>query len=135
MIRTHPFSTWPLHVKLFTEEVVQYWNTLAFSSPLLSAYQQHNHCHNSDDNNPASGDEFTKGKQHPNQGLYELLFPPGFTCSVELEGVDGASGIQGSGRRGPLCITDGKCCVFMTSVLESSKFHCSGYDWFPSVII
>ena len=34
--------------------------------------------------------------------------PPGFTCTLELEGVDGKSGHIGSGRRGPISINDGK---------------------------
>ncbi|KXN90151.1 Structure-specific endonuclease subunit slx1 [Leucoagaricus sp. SymC.cos] len=34
MIRTYPFSTWPLHVKLFTEEAVQCWNKLTSTSPI-----------------------------------------------------------------------------------------------------
>ncbi|KAF8813687.1 hypothetical protein BYT27DRAFT_7083185, partial [Phlegmacium glaucopus] len=32
--------------------------------------------------------------------------PPGFTCTLELEGVDGKSGHVGSGRRGPITIND-----------------------------
>ena len=34
--------------------------------------------------------------------------PPGFTCTLELEGVDGKSGYVGSGRQGPISIDDGK---------------------------
>ena len=64
MISKHPFNTWPLHVKLFTEEAVQCWK--AFANAL----------------------------------------PPGFTCSVELEGVDGKSGHPGSGRQGPIDVDD-----------------------------
>ena len=33
--------------------------------------------------------------------------PRGFTCQVELEGVDGKSGSVGSGRKGPIDVTDG----------------------------
>lgn len=33
--------------------------------------------------------------------------PPGFTCAVELEGVDGKSGHPGSGRTGPIAADDG----------------------------
>lgn len=38
------------------------------------------------------------------------LLPPGFTYSIELEGVDGkkASTNVGSGRTGPIDISDGK---------------------------
>ncbi|KAF8972892.1 hypothetical protein BDZ97DRAFT_1649124, partial [Flammula alnicola] len=32
--------------------------------------------------------------------------PPGFTCAVELEGVDGKSGLPGSGRQGPISVDD-----------------------------
>ncbi|KAF9484519.1 hypothetical protein BDN70DRAFT_127777 [Pholiota conissans] len=35
-----------------------------------------------------------------------LPLPPGFTCSVELEGVDGKSGHPGSGRIGPMAADD-----------------------------
>lgn len=34
--------------------------------------------------------------------------PLGFTCSVELEGVDGKSGIVGLGRQGPISVKDGR---------------------------
>lgn len=37
-----------------------------------------------------------------------LPLPPGFTCSVELEGVDGKSADPGSGRKGPILVTDGE---------------------------
>jgi len=67
MISKHPFNTWPLHVKLFTEEAVQCWRAFAHIEPPL---------------------------------------PPGFTCSVELEGVDGKSGHRGSGRQGPIAVND-----------------------------
>ncbi|KAF8904362.1 hypothetical protein CPB84DRAFT_1677351 [Gymnopilus junonius] len=73
MISRHPFNTWPLHVKLFTEEAAQYWRAAEDSLPL----------------------------------------PPGFTCSVELEGVDGKSGLPGSGRQGPIIVDDSE----FTSVL------------------
>jgi hypothetical protein len=36
-----------------------------------------------------------------------LSLPPGFTCRVELEGVNGKSGLIGSGRKGPIDVTDG----------------------------
>jgi len=73
MISKHPFNTWPLHVKLFTEEAVQCWKAFANVDPPL---------------------------------------PPGFTCSVELEGVDGKSGHPGSGRQGPIDIDDGGLFLF-----------------------
>jgi structure-specific endonuclease subunit SLX1 len=34
--------------------------------------------------------------------------PKGFTRVVELEGVDGKSGVEGSGRVGPIDVTDGR---------------------------
>jgi hypothetical protein len=73
MISKHPFNTWPLHVKLFTEEAVQCWKAFANADPPL---------------------------------------PPGFTCSVELEGVDGKSGHPGSGRQGPIDVDDGRPFLF-----------------------
>ncbi|GJJ16289.1 hypothetical protein Clacol_010585 [Clathrus columnatus] len=69
MIMSPPYSSWPLHVKLFTTEAVKHWNFIRSSQP-----------------NP---------------------LPPGFTCTVELEGVDGKSGDVGSGRSGPIDVTDG----------------------------
>ncbi|KDQ27950.1 hypothetical protein PLEOSDRAFT_173769 [Pleurotus ostreatus PC15] len=68
MISTHPYNTWPLHVKLFTNEAVTHWNDAA-AHATLDALQ-------------------------------------GFTCSVELEGVDGKSGKSGSGRQGPIGAND-----------------------------
>ncbi|KAJ3571004.1 hypothetical protein NP233_g4044 [Leucocoprinus birnbaumii] len=106
LIRTHPFSTWPLHVKLFTEDATQCWNELAYTSPFVSAYQYQSQSHNPDGNNHSLGDEKIEGQMFSSQQSYGQLFPPGFTCSVELEGVDGCSGIKGSGRVGPVPITD-----------------------------
>ncbi|KAF7375948.1 Structure-specific endonuclease subunit SLX1 [Mycena sanguinolenta] len=68
MLSTHPWSTWPLHVKLFTDVAVKGWN--------------------------AANDKCA------------VPLPLGFTCAVELEGVDGKSGQTGSGRHGPLKIDD-----------------------------
>lgn len=70
MISNHPYSTWPLHVKLFTKEAVACWTNAT-----------------KDDNS--------------------FPLPPGFTCSIELEGVDGKSGHLGSGRTGPINVKDG----------------------------
>ncbi|KAJ7128931.1 hypothetical protein C8R43DRAFT_685516 [Mycena crocata] len=69
MLSTHPWSAWPLHVKLFTDAALKGWKT-ANAKP----------------------------------GTPPL--PPGFTCVVELEGVDGKSGQDGSGRQGPLLVDD-----------------------------
>lgn len=68
MLRTRPYNTWPLHVKLFTQEAVEYWDESISKLP------------------------------------EEAL--PGFTASVELEGVDGLSGNVGSGREGPIDVMD-----------------------------
>jgi structure-specific endonuclease subunit SLX1 len=35
--------------------------------------------------------------------------PHGCTVAVELEGVDGKSGVPGSGRTGPIDVTDSQC--------------------------
>lgn len=111
MIRTHPFSTWPLHVKLFTEEAVRCWDALTSVSPSFSSSVLPR-SDTSDGENCAFGNEFTKQYEQlqTQRQRYGSLFPPGFTCSVELEGVDGSSGLQGAGREGTLCITDGGYC-------------------------
>lgn len=48
--------------------------------------------------------------------------PPGFTCTVELEGVDGKSGRAGSGRQGPISVTDGKPLPSISSHLTLIPF-------------
>ncbi|KAJ7497074.1 hypothetical protein FB451DRAFT_1209980 [Mycena latifolia] len=68
MISVHPWSTWPLHVKLFTGAAVTGWK-------------------NADDRTMPP-------------------LPLGFTCAIELEGVDGKSGQVGSGRQGPISVDD-----------------------------
>lgn len=68
MVSSHPFNTWPLHVKLFTEEAAKLWE-----------------------------DVIAKGG----------ALPKGMTYTVELEGVDGKSNKPGSGRVGPIDVTDG----------------------------
>ncbi|KAH9485240.1 Structure-specific endonuclease subunit SLX1 [Psilocybe cubensis] len=47
-----------------------------------------------------------------------LPLPPGFTCSVELEGVDGRSGLRGSGRKGPISVDDAE---FTSEILSKSR--------------
>lgn len=71
MIASHPYNTWPLHVKVFTEEADKHWHLVA----------------------NASSSRFN--------------LPLGFTCTVELEGVDGKSGSKGSGRLGAIDVKDG----------------------------
>lgn len=73
MISSHPYNTWPLHVKAFTTEAHDAWKVAA------------------------SG---LKTSRSP--------LPPGFTITVELEGVDGKSGQPGTGRMGPIDVSDGK---------------------------
>lgn len=71
MVTHPPYTSWPLHAKLFTAEAVKLWDTF-----------------NKDSSVPA--------------------LPRGFTTQVELEGVDGKSGKAGSGRVGPLDVSDSK---------------------------
>ncbi|KAJ7072526.1 hypothetical protein C8F01DRAFT_250575 [Mycena amicta] len=78
MIATHPWSTWPLHVKLFTPAAVKGWTAAQKTTPPL---------------------------------------PQGFTYTVELEGVDGKSGVVGSGRDGPIIVDDAE---FTSALLAKS---------------
>ncbi|EPQ51778.1 hypothetical protein GLOTRDRAFT_80778, partial [Gloeophyllum trabeum ATCC 11539] len=71
MLASHPYSSWPLHVKLFTEEAAKAWNEVSRKID-------------------ANG----------------LPLPRGFTHATELEGVDGKSGLKGTGRTGPIDVTD-----------------------------
>jgi structure-specific endonuclease subunit SLX1 len=83
MLCTHPYSLWPLHVKLFTKEVAKAW-TECSSIP----------------------------KPRKGQTVHEVAAPPelpeGLAVSIELEGVDGKSGAKGSGRSGPISVSDGR---------------------------
>ncbi|EPT01956.1 hypothetical protein FOMPIDRAFT_1119107, partial [Fomitopsis schrenkii] len=69
MICSHPYNTWPLHVKFFTTEAEKAWN----------------------DSVRDSGNS---------------ALPQGFSCTLELEGVDGKSGDVGTGRKGPMDVND-----------------------------
>ncbi|KZT28272.1 hypothetical protein NEOLEDRAFT_1087264 [Neolentinus lepideus HHB14362 ss-1] len=73
MVASHPYTTWPLHVKLFTQDVLKAWTEASRKAD-------------------ADG----------------LPLPPGFTCVTEFEGVDGKTGMRGSGRYGPIDVTDGQ---------------------------
>ena len=42
------------------------------------------------------------------EAIPSQLLPPGMTLAEEYEGVDGKSGIRGSGRTRPIDVTDGK---------------------------
>ena len=70
MVSSHPYNTWPLNVKIFTEEAEKAW---------LNA-----------------------GKVPEMPPL-----PLGVNIVTELEGVDCQSGKLGSGRTGPIDVSDG----------------------------
>ena len=67
MLTVPPYNTWPLQVKLYSDEVHQLWKEVDRISPPL---------------------------------------PYRCTTSIELEGVDGQSGLKGSGRNGPIDVLD-----------------------------
>jgi structure-specific endonuclease subunit SLX1 len=67
MVANHPYTTWPLHVRFFTEEAERIWRECSASAASL---------------------------------------PPGFSTTIEVEGVDGKSGKTGTGRTGPIDVTD-----------------------------
>ena len=92
MIARHPFNTWPLHVKLFTEEAVKIW--VAASA----------------------------AKHAP-------AMPPGFICSIELEGVDGKSGLRGSGRKGPIAVKDGQIPCFVYESILAYLFSTAEFTY------
>ncbi|KAM5546135.1 hypothetical protein V8D89_000261 [Ganoderma adspersum] len=69
MVSSHPYNTWPLNVKIFTEEAEKAW---------LNA-----------------------GKVQEMPPL-----PLGVKVVTELEGVDGQTGKLGSGRTGPIDVSD-----------------------------
>lgn len=51
---------------------------------------------------------FTEDAAKPwTNALKTVVLPVGSSYSVELEGVDGQSGLPGSGRIGPIDVTDG----------------------------
>lgn len=62
-----------------------------------------------------------------------LPLPIGFTCSIELEGVDGKSGKTGSGRKGPLSVTDGECRSHPVSMRTLTRTRIS--EQFTSAIL
>lgn len=70
MLTSQHYSSWPLHVKLFTPEAVKHWEAIC------------------------------KSESNP--------LPLGLTFAIELEGVDGKSGQVGTGRAGPIDVTDGR---------------------------
>jgi structure-specific endonuclease subunit SLX1 len=104
MVRLFPFSKWPLHVKLFTEEAACYWIALASTLPSSQFYVP-----SSDTKSRQFGDELIKEQAHKND---EMLFPPGFTFSIELNSVNDSRTLPRSRRKGPLRISDGKPIFF-----------------------
>ncbi|KAH6914202.1 hypothetical protein BKA70DRAFT_1260717 [Coprinopsis sp. MPI-PUGE-AT-0042] len=111
MIRTHPFTLWPLHVKLFTEDGVRSWDKLDklegiqsifLGSPSEASFQALENYGLIAPRGKGKGKAVALPDNSEEDG-----FPRGFTCSVELEGVDGKSGhILASGRVGPVDETD-----------------------------
>lgn len=99
MLSTHPYTTWPLHVKLFTVDALRAWIAADTSTDEKSHAKSFN--------------SLTKSEAL-NNGT-----PTGLTVSVELEGVDGKgpvpAGVQ-SARDGPIEATDGM--VIAYSFLE-----------------
>ena len=86
MLASHPYSNWPLYVKLFNTEAVKAWEEA---------------------------------------GRRNGQLPMGFTSVIELEGVDGkkADVHAGSGRRGPIDISDGKFEPIMWSPLADKPLR------------
>lgn len=86
MICSHPYNTWPLHVKLFTTEAEKAWQYSGNSA-----------------------------------------LPRGFSCTLELEGVDGKSGHAGTGRKGPIDVSDSEStCLISTTchnIVATSCLH------------
>ncbi|EIN14564.1 hypothetical protein PUNSTDRAFT_81028, partial [Punctularia strigosozonata HHB-11173 SS5] len=88
MVASHPYTSWPLRVTLFTEDAVKAWK---------------------DATNKLDRDG--------------LPLPPGFTHTVELEGVNGRSGHPGSGRTEAIDVADAnftKMCLDKHNMLLSS---------------
>ncbi|ESK91029.1 giy-yig catalytic domain containing protein [Moniliophthora roreri MCA 2997] len=82
MISNHPYNTWPLHLKIFTLGAQKIWEDVV---------------------EPRSGKGRTK---LDNAFTAPSPLPRGFSVSVELEGVDGKSGLVGSGRDKPIDVKD-----------------------------
>ena len=99
MLRTHPYTTWPLHVKLFTREAVESWVSA------LAAL-------GSDPGAPKKrGSKSKKLTTIPSAAELTGGLPPGMVVSVELEGVDGLGRDDAlneqTKRNGPIEVTDG----------------------------
>ncbi|KAK7045732.1 Slx4p interacting protein [Paramarasmius palmivorus] len=92
MVSNHPYNTWPLHLKIFTAEAQRIWENIV---------------------NPQS----RKGRKKTAPSVNPLPLPQGFTVSVELEGVDGKSGLAGSGRNKAIDVKDD---LFTAALLEKN---------------
>lgn len=125
MLCIPPFRVWPLHVKLFTDEAVEIWSQLDQEAGIESI-------------SPCEFVNLTvkqraKGKKKANtdpESNSKLSFPRGFTCEVELEGLDGQSDHPfGSGRTWPLGDQDrtlpGSVCAgkLLITLVHSRTFH------------
>ncbi|KIK68866.1 hypothetical protein GYMLUDRAFT_67571 [Collybiopsis luxurians FD-317 M1] len=76
MISIHPYNLWPLHVKIFTSQALKVWEELL------------------------NVEKAPKGKgKEKASSVRTTTLPPGFTYTVELEGVDGKSIAAGRSRR------------------------------------
>lgn len=53
-------------------------------------------------------EEATRAWRDAGKDVPDVDLPLGFTTVKELEGVDGKSGERGSGRKGPIDVTDGE---------------------------
>lgn len=98
MLSTHPYTTWPLHVKLFTEDAIRQWT---MSVEMNSNTKE----------GKGKGKKADMGELNLSAGL-----PQGSKVSIELEGVDGKALTLASdcpGRTTPIEVTDGKLSFFL----------------------
>lgn len=97
MLSVHPYTTWPLHVKLFTRDAVKHWH------------------------DEGSSVAKPRSKQLPTLDSLVSGIPRGLTVSVELEGVDGKTGDSKdveAGRGKPIEVTDGELLSMMNRHLS-----------------
>lgn len=129
LLSRNPFRIWPLHVKLFTEEALRRWEqldraanvqTIALVDDLIHAGIIANRTAKSKRKTKTKSREASEDESDAPvaNGPSGSGFPPHFTCTVELEGVDGLSGHHlGSGRTGPV---DDKDEHFTTQILSKN---------------
>ncbi len=99
MLRTHPYTTWPLHVKLFTRDAVKCWVSTMTA-------------HGSDSGElKKTGGRSKKLVIIPSAAELTDGLPRGMVVTVELEGVDGSGKDESLDerprRKGPIEVTDG----------------------------